>query len=155
MKTYPFPPLVKFYGHSLSLCQARLSVSLNVCLYVCLLLPPPVELLTGTQSTDSLSSVSTHSVMCLCGSRWLCSVCLWVCACGCMCAVYSVSSMLLSVSPGNPVSRKFVTLSRNLIYSFVIWDTKFPLFSCHQARFSNSIGSIFSFFVFFVFFIFH
>ena len=31
-------------------------------------------------------------------------------------------------------------------YSFVIWDTKCPLFSCHQERFSNSciwIGSLF------------
>ena len=37
----------------------------------------------------------------------------------------------------SPVSRKSVTLSRNLICSFVSWDTKFPLFSCHQARFSD------------------
>ena len=48
----------------------------------------------------------------------------------------------------NPLSRKYVTLSRNLMYSFVIRDTKFPLFSSHQARFSNSIWSNFRFLFF-------
>ena len=43
----------------------------------------------------------------------------------------------------------YVTLSRNLIYSFVIWDTISPPFSRHQAPFSKSC--ICCFFVFFIF----
>ena len=37
----------------------------------------------------------------------------------------------------NPVSQKYVTLSRLLIYSFVIWDKKVPLFSCHHYDFQT------------------
>ena len=46
----------------------------------------------------------------------------------------------------NPVSRKYVTLSRLLIYSFVIWDTKVPLFSCHHYDFQTHVFQLEVFF---------
>ena len=39
------------------------------------------------------------------------------------------------VSLINPVSRKYVTLSRHLIYSFVIWDASFHFFCAKSTNF--------------------